>query len=65
MITSHNKNDSLQIEMDNAGILPKLPKPSFVRCHRITAIDSNLILGVIGKANTNLLKLVEKKYLIL
>ena len=61
MITSKDKNDSLQIEIRGKDISTDFPKKSFVRCHRIVSIDSNLISTVISKANNDLLKRVEEK----
>jgi len=61
MITSQNKNDVFQIEIDDSDTSPILPKTSFIRCQRITTIQSNLVLEVISHANENLLKKVEGK----
>lgn len=61
IITSQNKSDSLQIEIGEVDVSTILPKESFVRCHRIASIESKLIIGIISKANDNLLKVVEEK----
>ena len=55
MITSQNKNDVFQIEIDITHVSPSLPKTSFVRCHRVATIDVNLIMSLIGHANNTLL----------
>jgi len=61
MITSKDKSDVFQIEIDNADVSPILPKKSFIRCHRIISIQSNLVLEVVSHANESLLNLVEDK----
>jgi mRNA interferase MazF len=61
MVTSKNKNDFFQIEIGDSDTFPILPKTSFIRCHRIITIQSNLVLEVISHANENLLKVVENK----
>jgi mRNA interferase MazF len=61
MITSQDKGDLMQIQIEEEHTLPVLPKKSFVRCHRLATIDAGLVLDVIGKANNDLLGLVEEK----
>jgi mRNA interferase MazF len=58
MITSKPHTDSFTIPIHEEDIDFKLPKASFVRCHRLATIDCNLIEGKVGTANTKLINLV-------
>ncbi|MCW3124773.1 MAG: type toxin-antitoxin system PemK/MazF family toxin [Bacteroidetes bacterium] len=61
MITSQDKKDFLQIEIDSANITPNLPKKSYVRYHKITIVDSSLVVALISKADETLLEQVKQK----
>jgi mRNA interferase MazF len=61
MVTSQNKNDSFQIEINASDVVPSLPKTSYVRCHRISTIDSAIIVSLISRAGSGLLTSVQNK----
>lgn len=54
MITSKPHSDSFTIPIHEEDIDFKLPKASYVRCHRLATIDSALIEGKVGTASRDL-----------
>jgi mRNA interferase MazF len=60
MITSQFKDTGVNIPITSNDITIPLPKNSFVRCHRVTAIDTNIIQRKVGSANLEFMhKVVE------
>ncbi len=48
MITSRSHEDGLDIPISQDDLTFRLPKESYVRCHRIAIIDSNIVIGKMG-----------------
>ncbi len=45
MITSQRKIDGVNLEITSKDIDVRLPKQSFVRCHRLVTIDEKIVSG--------------------
>jgi mRNA interferase MazF len=58
MITSKSHADFFTVPILEEHIDFKLPKASYVRCHRLATIDSALIEGKVGTASATLTDLV-------
>ena len=43
MITSKERDDGINLEINSGDINFALPRKSFVRCHRIATIDENIV----------------------
>jgi len=61
MITSKFRSKDVVVEITDKDTTSKLPKNSFVKCHRITAVDKSLILYKISSLNTKALNSVFAK----
>lgn len=58
MISSHKREADVAIELTGSLLSTPLPKPSFVKCHRLYAIDARLLRGKIGSVTPEGMQLV-------
>lgn len=69
MITSQNKADGINFEINRNDIDVSLPKRSFIRCHRLATIDENIVSmkfatitpDFLARVLTGVLSLIEVK----
>ena len=60
LITSKTSQPELLLEIDNALLSHPLPKQSYIRCHRLHAVHSSLLLHKVSVASPQLLEKVKE-----
>lgn len=60
MITASRRESDIVVELTTGRITDALPKKSFVRCHRLFAIEKSMILGSISSVTDDCMNEVLK-----
>jgi mRNA interferase MazF len=60
LIKSKTSHPELLLEIDNALLSHPLPKQSYIRCHRLHAVHSSLLLHKVSVASPLLLEKVKQ-----
>lgn len=55
MITSKPHTGSFTIPIKEDDLDFKLPKESYIRCHRLATVDTSIVLSKVGKASSALI----------
>jgi mRNA interferase MazF len=61
MITSHGRATDVIVELTPQLLSSPLPKDSFVKCHRLYALDASLVQTKFGTVNSEGMRLIFDK----